>query len=164
MIKALIVGCGIKHRKAPGQTTLDIIKASCVDIVHDLNIFPWPFEDNSFTRIAARHVVEHLNSLIDFMNEAWRILTPGGTILIETPLAGGDVDLEWADPTHKRCYRIHSFINYFTPEGVDKFGYTDKPWNFIVSKVVDSVVVIHAIPIKMCDCYGKSSNNIGNLS
>lgn len=41
-------------------------------------------------------------------------------------------DLEWADPTHTRLFRPHSWLNYFTPEGIDKFGYTPYAWKISV--------------------------------
>jgi hypothetical protein len=82
------------------------------------------------------------------MDESWRVLQPGGSLLIKTPLAGADPDLEWADPTHKRCYRIHTFVNYFSPEGVKSFGYTTKAWNFFHLNADQSVITVHAYPLK----------------
>lgn len=149
-MERLVVGCGPLHRRVEGETLLDRIQFPNVDIVHDLDEIPWPFEDNSYTSIVAQHVVEHLHALlIPFMDECWRILRPGGSVYIETPLAGGDVDLEWADPTHVRCYRIHSFVNYLSLEGIERFGYTKRAWNFFHLKVdKDNNLIVHAYPIK----------------
>jgi predicted SAM-dependent methyltransferase len=144
----LIAGCGKHKKKEKDHINLDVISFPNVDVVHNLNIIPWPFEDSYFLHVSAVHVVEHLNSLVDFMNEAWRVLQPGGSLLIKTPLAGADPDLEWADPTHKRCYRIHTFVNYFSPEGVNVFGYTDKAWNFFHLRAKHNVITAHAYPIK----------------
>ena len=144
----LILGAGKRCVKAAGQTNVDIINFSGVDIKHDLNFTPWPFANSSYVHISAIHVVEHLKSLVTFMNECWRVLIPGGSLYLETPLAGGDVDLEWADPTHIRCYRIHSFVNYFSPEGVDRFGYTDRAWNLFHLQVVDNCIILHSYPVK----------------
>lgn len=148
--KRLIVGCGKNTIKEDQENDvfLDIRKFDNVDVVHDLNITPWPFKDNSFIHVSASHVVEHLNSLLDFMNEAHRIIAPGGSLYLTTPLAGVNVDLEFADPTHKRCYRLHTFMNYFTPEGVDRFGYTDKAWNIPVLRVENDCIIFHGYPIK----------------
>lgn len=146
-MKRLILGCGKHHVKQENEITVDILSFPCVDIVADLNL-AWPFEDNSVESISAIHLVEHLDSLIHFMNESWRVLKPGGSLYLETPLAGGDVDLEWADPTHKRCYRLHTFVNYFSLEGIDRFGYTDRGWNFFYLAVVNNCIIIHAYPLK----------------
>jgi len=147
-MKRLILGAGKKTVKTDIDTFLDLRPFKDVDIVHNLDILPWPIKDNEYTSVCAVHLVEHLKSLTDFMNECHRIISPGGTLYLETPLAGVNPDLEFADPTHVRCYRLHSFINYFTPEGIHEFGYTDKAWNFFVSRVQFDCIIIHAIPIK----------------
>jgi SAM-dependent methyltransferase len=146
-MEKLILGCGKHHVKRKNEVTVDILKFPCVDIVTDLNL-DWPFEDSSVDSIAAIHLVEHLDSLIHFMNESWRVLKPGGSLYLETPLAGGDIDLAWADPTHKRCYRIHTFVNYFSIEGIEQFGYTDKAWNFFHLNVINNCIIVHAYPLK----------------
>jgi len=150
MVK-LILGCGPHHVRQQGEVLLDRIKFPNVDIKHDLDVHPWPFEKNYADGIVAVHVVEHLrNLLIPFMNEAWRVLKPGGSLYLETPLAGVDPDMDYADPTHIRCYRIHSFVNYLSPEGVHRFGYTDRAWNFfhLQHRTTDHSLVVHAYPIK----------------
>lgn len=144
----LILGAGKHTVKKPGDIFCDIREFDGIDVVHDLNVLPWPFRDNCVTHISCIHVVEHLDSLIDFMNECHRILLPGCSVYIETPLAGGDPDLEHADPTHKRCFRPYSFFNYFSPEGIEQFGYTDKAWCLLKQEVKDSVIIVHASTIK----------------
>ena len=148
-MRRLILGAGKHHIKQPGETLCDIRKFPNIDVVHNLNITPWPFQSRQYGNVWAHHLVEHLDNLISFMDEAWRVLTPGGSLSLTTPLAGGDIDLEWADPTHKRCYRLHSFINYFSLDGVEKFGYTDKAWNFHTTRVINNVIEIHAYPVKL---------------
>ena len=148
-MKTLILGCGKHYQKAdPEEVTVDIRPFPCVDKVFDLNLYPWPFEDGEFMSVSAIHLVEHLDSLLTFMDQAHRILSPGGTLYLETPLAGGDIDLEWADPTHKRLYRKHTFINYFTPEGVERFGYTDRAWAILHLDTRNGSIIFHGTPIK----------------
>lgn len=151
-VKRLILGPG-KHWPKINDDQFsdhfcDILPFPGVDTVHNLNITPWPFADNSFLHVSAIHLVEHLEHLVTFMNEAWRVLQPGGTLYIETPEAGSNFDLTHADPTHVRCYRVHSFINYFLPEGVANFGYTDKAWTFVKTESKDGILFIAGIPIK----------------
>jgi SAM-dependent methyltransferase len=144
----LICGAGKNYKKErQNDVTLDIRKFEGIDVVADLNE-PWPFDECEFTHVSALHVVEHLDSLLHFMDEAWRVLTKGGSLYIETPLAGGDADLEFSDPTHVRCYTVHTWINYFTPEGVHNFYYTDKEWAILFQKVEKSIIKIHLTPIK----------------
>ena len=144
----LVLGAGIGWVKQPNQQLLDIRSFEGIDHVVDLNITPWKFEDNSFDSIIAIHLIEHLDNLISFMDECHRILRPSGELYIETPIAGGDPDLEFADPTHIRCYRPHTFVNYFTGSGISKFGYTDKCWGSLHIEQKNSVMIIHLMPIK----------------
>lgn len=152
----LIVGCGVNYQKQPGDTTVDILESPNVDLVRDLNK-SWLLPHDSYDEVIALHVVEHLNSLIHFMDEAWDVLKPGGTLYIETPLAGGNTELEWADPTHIRCFTTYSFFNYFTPHGIEQFGYTNKAWKILKCHVEPifpdrslhpDVVVFKGTPIK----------------
>lgn len=144
----LILGAGKWTEKKAGDVFCDIRQFEKIDVVHDLNVTPWPWADNSFMHISAQHVVEHLSSLVSFMDECWRILKPGCSVYIETPEAGGDKDLEFCDPEHVRCFRAYTWHNYFSPEGIEKFGYTDKPWCLLKQEVRDSVLIIHASTIK----------------
>lgn len=147
MVSQLVLGAGIGWNKQSNQTLVDILPVEGIDVVTDLNK-KWPFKDNSFDSIVAIHLIEHLKDLLHFMSEAHRVLKTGGTLYIETPIAGEDPDLEFADPTHVRCYRPHTFINYFTIEGIAKFGYTDKCWGSLHIEKKDSIMVIHLMPIK----------------
>lgn len=151
MIDSLVVGCGPYYQRralSHAETLLDVLPFPGLDVVHDLNVSPWPFPAESFDEVVALHVVEHLRDLIQFMNEAHRVLRPGGALYLETPEAGGCYDLTHADPTHVRCYRRHTFINYFIRSEAPKFGYTDKHWAVLDIRVVDDVIRLHASPIK----------------
>lgn len=75
---------------------------------------PWPTGDNTVGALRASHVMEHIPAgqvRIDVMNEAHRVLMPGGTFEIIVPLMTGS----WhaiADPTH---------ISYWCPESFHYF-------------------------------------------
>ncbi|HPC10341.1 MAG TPA: class I SAM-dependent methyltransferase, partial [archaeon] len=65
----LNIGCGKKILK--GYINLDVVKLPGVDIVHDLNKYPWPFKDNYFDEIYADNVLEHLDDIIKPIEEIW---------------------------------------------------------------------------------------------
>lgn len=142
----LILGAGKKQR-LDGYKHHDQYNFDGINYVFNLNE-TWKLEDNSCTSLIAVHVLEHLDSFIHFHNEAWRVLKPGGTLYLETPSAHKSVDLVWSDPTHVRPYTPHSWINYLTIEGVDKFGYTDKCWGSLHIETRDGNLIVHAMPIK----------------
>ncbi len=114
--KILDVGCG--NHKVPGATGVDFLKIPGVDIVHDLNKFPYPFKENTFDVIYANQVLEHLDADLDrILFELCRICKPGGKIKITVPhaLSVG----AFSDPTHKR------FFTYFT---FDYFGNNEQSY------------------------------------
>lgn len=55
------------------------------DVEHNLNIIPYPFDDNSFDLVEASHVLEHLDRPFDVMKEIHRILKPQGKLIIRVP-------------------------------------------------------------------------------
>ncbi|HUK19300.1 MAG TPA: methyltransferase domain-containing protein, partial [Bryobacteraceae bacterium] len=69
-MKILDVGCGI--HKQPGAVGVDRNPASRADVLADLDHYPYPFADNSFDRVTAIHVIEHLENVIGAMEEFHR--------------------------------------------------------------------------------------------
>jgi SAM-dependent methyltransferase len=89
---------------------------------------PWPFEDETFIELKAYHVLEHLpattmeidwdnrsvvyaNTLINVMNEMWRILKPEGVLDIEVPIFPFWTAI--ADPTHVSPPFVPQTFSYF---------------------------------------------------
>lgn len=106
--KILDVGCG--RNKVSGAVGLDRIPVPGVEVVHDLEIFPYPLEDNSFDEIYARHVIEHVASVSGFLDELHRIAKPGARLYINTPHYS--YSNSWRDPTHRWHFSCYSF-EYF---------------------------------------------------
>lgn len=90
-----------------GYNSVDLLDA---DMIADLTK-PWPIEDNSVGVIRAYHLLEHLPDTIHFFNEAFRVLAPGGFLLIEVPSVTGPG--AFGDPTHVKFFNLLSF-EYFT--------------------------------------------------
>jgi len=113
MTRALELGCG--NRKRPGVIGVDINPNTNADIIHDLNVFPYPFEDSSFEEIYADNTLEHLDNIIKVMEEIYRISKAGALIQIIVPYFRS----KWAyiDPTHRHFFTIDTFT-YFDPEHV----------------------------------------------
>lgn len=90
---------------------------------------PWPAADDSVKAIRASHVMEHIPAgepRIDVMNEAHRVLAPGGVFEIIVPLMVGT----WhaiADPTHVSFWCKESF-HYFDGLFAPNADYGIKPW------------------------------------
>ena len=103
--KILDIGCG--RHKYPNSTGLDIVPLEGVDVVHDLNRYPYPFSDDTFDRIRVIHVIEHVQSIPKTMEEIYRISKPGAEIEIETPHYTDASS--WQDPSHLWHLNSHSF-------------------------------------------------------
>ncbi len=100
----LDVGCG--RRKLPGSIGIDADRGSLADVFHDLESYPWPFEDNSFDLILLSHVLEHLSDTGKTMQELHRIAKPGGRIVIQVPyFRSPDA---FTDPTHRHFFTMGS--------------------------------------------------------
>jgi glycosyltransferase involved in cell wall biosynthesis len=104
-LASLNLGCGDNH--IPGMWNVD--RALPADQVVDLR-FAWPWADSSVDYIVAHDVFEHLPDKIHTMNEAWRVLRPGGRIEIAVPTTNGTGAFQ--DPTHTSFWNRRSFL-YF---------------------------------------------------
>ncbi len=78
-----------------------------IDMVHDLNIYPWPWKSNSIDEILILDVLEHLNDFVKAMEELHRILKVGGRVTIRVPY--WNHSCAYIDPTHKRGFHEHTF-------------------------------------------------------
>lgn len=95
-MRKLDLGCG-PVKKMEGSIGLDMRAAPHVDVVHNLNETPFPFEDNSFDFVEMSHIIEHVDRPLKLMAEVHRITAPGGTVRIITPhyssqLSYGDME------------------------------------------------------------------------
>ena len=110
---------------------VDIIPFPTVDMVWDLDVYPWPFPDGCATTILCSHYVEHINpargGFLKFMDECWRILKIGGEMGVAAPYGVSEGYVQ--DPTH--CNPVnHATFFYFDPLHKSDFYkvYHPKPW------------------------------------
>ena len=126
----LDIGCGgRKHNeKFVGIDKRDLPN---VDIVHDLETFPYPLPDESCLTIIGSHIVEHIKPWLtfDLMNELWRIMMPNGQLALSTPYAGSSEYFQ--DPTHVNPFNQVTF-QYFDPRYPLYNEYRPKPWRIAI--------------------------------
>ena len=105
LIKTLDFGCG--QKKQPGSIGLDGFASPGVDIVHDFDIFPYPFEDNTFDEIICNSSLEHVDDFMRTVVELHRISKPDALIKVACPhYSGPDA---YRDPTHKTFFSYYTF-------------------------------------------------------
>lgn len=128
--KILDIGCGrAKHHGAVG---IDWIPGPSVDIVHDLNKFPWPIEDDAFDEVICQDTIQLLDNVVKTMEEIHRIAKPGAIVKIRTPHFSHPNSFR--DPMHKWHFTIDTF-DYFT-EGFNYPIYTDKKFRMLKKEFI----------------------------
>lgn len=112
MNKSLKLNLGAGNDIREGYINHDVANIRQIDVVHDLNIYPWPFNDNSCEEIVMKDVLEHLDNFVQALEEIHRILKDGGKIFISVPYWNSAN--AYIDPTHKRGFHEHTF-RFFDP-------------------------------------------------
>ena len=108
----LNLGCG--NKILDGYTNVDKYSYYNCDVVHDLETFPYPFEENSVDSILLSHVLEHIGQDPQIFNnillELYRICKPDALITIAVPHPRHDDFI--ADPTHVRPITVLGLALY----------------------------------------------------
>jgi len=131
-MKILDLGCG--KSKYSGAIGVDFSDRHSPDVVHDLNVFPYPFPDSEFDLIVMNNVLEHLDDVLSVMREVHRICkSGGGRVKVIVPYFRSI----WAfiDPTHKHCFTVDSF-SYFDPQSpiCQRYDYVD--YRFFIENII----------------------------
>lgn len=103
--RVLDVGCGSK--KHPGAVGIDVSADTHADVVHDLNVFPWPLENGTFDQILLQDVIEHLHDAYAVFAQLHRVAAPGARVHLRTPHFSSV--LAYSDPTH---------VHFFAAEAI----------------------------------------------
>ena len=126
----LDIGCG--GNKQPNFVGMDLRPLKGVDIVHDLQKFPWPIPDGIVIQALASHIWEHIEpkNRILWMDEIWRVMKPEGQLLLSVPYWTSFG--AYQDPTHYPCPNEATFT-YFDPEYPLYSIYQPKPWKVVTN-------------------------------
>jgi SAM-dependent methyltransferase len=125
---------GSGHIIKEGWLNHDLVSLPGVDVVHDLRVFPWPFEDGQFDEIHADNVLEHLHDTTRTMEELYRITKPGAKLFIGVPFWNSFE--AWGDPTHERLFseEMFEFYDPTTWRGKERSYYSRA--SFKIEKIV----------------------------
>lgn len=144
----LDVGCG--SRKRIGFNGMDIVALEGVDIVHDMNVAPWPIDSNSITEMIFDDVLEHSKDFLTILQEAYRVSKNGCILKISVPHFSSDN--MYTDPTHTTFFSTRSF-NYFDKSLNHKHGFYLQNVNFKIKKAE-----IHFVEYFLHDSAAKKIN------
>jgi len=114
MYVVLNLGCGhdIKKSLPPNNhmVNVDVVNLPGVDIVHDLNSFPYPFDDSSIDRILMNNILEHLDNPIAVLQECWRIMLKNAECRIR--VVYWNHKYSYSDPQHKHAFS-EKYFDFF---------------------------------------------------
>jgi predicted SAM-dependent methyltransferase len=101
----LNIGCG--KTKLENAVNLDISADVGADVVHDLNCRPWPFDAGSFDEVHAYDVLEHVEDVVQTLEEIYRICRPGAVLHVTVPhFSSANA---FTDVTHRHWFGWRSF-------------------------------------------------------
>jgi len=130
MKKILDIGCG--NSKIPGAVGIDISATTQADVVHNLNSFPWPFENNTFDEIICNDVLEHLEDVVASMEEIHRITKESAIVKIRLPHFS--CFNSYGDVTHKHMFNSQS-LDFICGENFTQNHYSNKRFKKICVKL-----------------------------
>ena len=117
----LDIGCG--RDKLPGAIGIDSNPRSHADVVHDLDVRPWPLPDSKFEHVRAQDVLEHVADFFGVMEEVYRVCKDGAIVDVRMPFMSS---LNFAtDPTHRRSGTSGSFDYFDRKKPMGQYAYTD---------------------------------------
>jgi len=107
--ETLDIGCG--PHCLPGAVGLDHMAFSGVQVVHDMNVAPWPLPNSQFTFVRCQHVIEHIRELAVLAREIHRVSKNGARVEFITPHYSSYAS--WGDPTHLYHFALGSIPQLF---------------------------------------------------
>lgn len=123
MLDILKLNLGSGGRPLHGYVNVDVNSSSPnVDIVHDLNVYPWPFETDSVDEVIMWQCLEHLVDRNLAMKEIHRILKKGGVAKITVPHFTWQY--AYIDPTHRHFFAYQTFFYYAKDCGYFDFKFS----------------------------------------
>jgi SAM-dependent methyltransferase len=128
-----ILHIGAGRKKLKGAITLDINPRLEPDVVWDLNVFPYPFDADTFELVVCEHVIEHLDDVIRVMEELHRVTMPGGRVLVRVPHFSS---LNFnTDPTHVHAFSSRSFDYMCVGTPYEKYDYSTAKFRKMVGRM-----------------------------
>jgi SAM-dependent methyltransferase len=114
---------GAGNTRYEGVRGVDLFQGKGVDIVHNINVTPWPIPDSSADIMFAFQAFEHFADLTEVMREVHRIGKHGARLIVEVPYfrhVGA-----FQDPTHVHFFTAHTMGYFHETEKRARGAYTD---------------------------------------
>jgi SAM-dependent methyltransferase len=146
----LNLGCGRKRRA--GAINVDRTARTSPDVVHDLDVRPWPFPNDEFDEAFAFDVIEHLHDVVATMEELHRVCRKGARVEITVPhFSSANA---FTDPTHRHFFSRFSF-DYFADS--HEFGfYSAASFQVVRARVIFANGLVNRIVARLANRYPRA--------
>ncbi len=131
-LRKLHLGCG--RNILNGYVNLDKSKCKGVDVVHDLDKYPWPFPPNYFDEVYGQDVIEHVDDLFRAMREIHRICKKGAEVRLIVPYWHSSAAFY---PHHNFFFNVDTMKFFTEPDRSydNYYGYRMEKITLIPSKI-----------------------------
>ena len=102
---------------------VDLSPRSQADVIHDLDVFPYPFDSDSFDLVIMQDILEHLVDVPRVLREAHRIARDGALVRIRTPHYSSYY--AYNDPTHRHSLGVFALDGFGAENPNPAYG---GPW------------------------------------
>lgn len=93
---------------------LDRARAYCAGVTfRQGDVRSLPYEERTFDAVVCHHVLEHVGDDARALKECWRVLVPGGLLILGVPHEGGAVG-RMLRRMHRRLYAQGEHVNFYT--------------------------------------------------
>jgi len=111
----------------------------------DIESEPFPFDDEIFDVVFSKSLIEHLFDPTNFMKECFRILKPGGRIILMTPDWNSQAKIFFDDYTHRQPYNVtavRDILKIFGFQKVNSETFYQLPilWKYPALKIVSYIL------------------------
>jgi hypothetical protein len=145
--RVLQLGCGKKYDAE--AVNVDSVASTNPDLVHDLDVRPWPLPDDHFREVRAYDVIEHLDNVVAVMEEIHRVCRNGAVVKITVPHFS--CANAFTDITHRHYFSAASF-DYFT--GANDFDfYTDRRFRKRSASIVFQPTLVNKVVHRLASRY-----------
>jgi SAM-dependent methyltransferase len=119
----LEIGGGKNRLNIPNQNIVQLDKQPITgnEVIHDLEITPLPFKDNTFDIVFSHAVLEHVANISKLFEDIHRILKPNGKLIAYVPHYAGLSAMHFLH----RNYFSSDCMNFFSPNNPD-FNFESK--------------------------------------
>lgn len=147
------MGCG--YNKLDGYINVDKYPVAMPDIVHDLELTPWPIESNIAKYVIFNHSLEHMgqdpNVFLNIITELYRICDHEAYVQINVPHPRHDNFL--GDPTHVRVI-TPMVMSLFSKANCDQWkisGASNTPFAHYLNVNFETIKIVQVLDPRLQD-------------